>query len=399
MQNAVLVVVSLVVSALAAEAALSIAGCSYPSFRRADLHTGLALRSGAQGWWREEGESFVRINSAGVRDDREIDVARGKDVIRVATFGDSYAEALQVPVQRTFWRLPGGRLQQCGFASGRRIEVLNFRVSGYSTGQELLSLRHRAAAYLPDLVVLAFLSGNDARDNSRWIAGRYPRPYLQLAGDGTLSVDNAFREHWIFRIKSSRIWALGDQLRLMQLVNKVKNIVGQPLSAAGAQAGRSELGLDDEVYRSQPPPAWERAWRLTEAIVAAMRHESAAIGAGFLLVTLSNPVQVAADPARSRDLAERLGEKDLVYPERRMRAFAEREAVDAVFLAEEFAAHATKTGVHLHGFADTRPDSGHWNEQGHALAAALVARRLCSHPCVPPQAAPGSSAGKAGRPG
>src|SRR6185436_4566694 len=39
-----------------------------PNFYRSDIDTGFALREGAEGWWRSEGESYVRISSDGLRD-------------------------------------------------------------------------------------------------------------------------------------------------------------------------------------------------------------------------------------------------------------------------------------------------------------------------------------------
>lgn len=164
----------------------------------------------------------------------------------------------------------------------------------------------------------------------------------------------------------------------MQLLNKAKNVLGQPLSAPEPRQAAGDIGLDDRVYLSQPAPDWERAWRLTERLVAQVRTESEALGARFLLVTLSNPGQVPVDPQQMRDHAARLGEVDLFFPERRMRAFAKREGIEAVLLAEPFAAHAAATGEHLHGFANTQFGSGHWNERGHALAAKLIAERLCA---------------------
>ena len=131
------------------------------------------------------------------------------------------------------------------------------------------------------------------------------------------------------------------------------------------------------MYLSRPPPEWERAWQLSERLVAEVRREAEGLGARFLLVTLSNPAQVPAEPQRMREHAARLGEADLFYPERRMRAFAAREGIDAVLLAEPFAARAAEAGEHLHGFPNTQLGSGHWNERGHALAAELIADRLC----------------------
>ncbi len=379
--NLALFLAALLLGVVVAEAVLRVIDFSYPNYYRYDFETGAALRPGAEGWWREEGESYVRINAQGMRDDRNISPSKPDNVFRVAVLGDSYAEALQVDVEKTFWRLLEKKLNACGFSPGKRVEVLNFGVSGYSTAQELIALRHRVKPFRPDFVILAFLSGNDVRDNSKDIAGAYPRPYFHLQ-NGQLLEDASFREHWIFKLKSSRPWgwfqAASDHFRFIQLLNKAKNILGQPLSAPRQtlRAGE-EIGLDDHIYLSSPPPEWEAAWQLTEALVVETAREAQRQGARFLLVTLSNPGQVTPEPEDMRKHAAALGEKDLFYPERRMRALAERNRLDAVFLAEPFARHASEMQVYLHGFSNTQLGGGHWNERGHALAAELIARHMC----------------------
>ena len=94
---------------LAGEAALRIAGISYPNFYRPDPERGWSLRPGAEGWWRKEGLAYVRISSAGLRD-VEHALAKPPGHLRIAVLGDSCAEALQVPVGQTFWKLLEGRL-------------------------------------------------------------------------------------------------------------------------------------------------------------------------------------------------------------------------------------------------------------------------------------------------
>jgi hypothetical protein len=382
-KDALLLFASLVVSLFLAEAGLRIAAFSYPSFHQHDVLTGSALRPGAEGWYREEGEAYVRINRSGMRDDRQAVLEKADSVYRIAVLGDSYVEALQVDVSKTFWRLLEDKLNICRFAGDKNVVVLNFGVSGYSTAQELLALKHRVKPYHPDLVLLAFLSGNDVRDNSKLLAQSPDmRPFFRLAG-AELIEDMSFRESLRFRLEASLLSRgfkrAADYSRVVQLLNKAMKVVARPLLAPRTDAAaREEIGLDDRVYLSRPSEVWEDAWRVTEALVKAIREEANQQGARFLLVTLSNPGQVPPDTKVMQRHAAWLGETDLFYPERRLRAFVNKEAFDAVFLAEPFARHAAEHKVYLHGFPNTQLGGGHWNESGHALAADLIAQHLCA---------------------
>src|SRR5918912_279301 len=115
-------------------------GYTYPVFYQPDEVRGYSLKPGMEGWYRKEGAAFVRINSDGLRD-REHSKEKPADVLRVAVVGDSYAEAFQVEQDKAFWSVMEKRLQECPALAGRRVEVINFGVSGYGPTQELLTLR------------------------------------------------------------------------------------------------------------------------------------------------------------------------------------------------------------------------------------------------------------------
>jgi hypothetical protein len=101
-------------------------------------------------------------------------------------------------------------------------------------------------------------------------------------------------------------------------------------------------------------------------------------GAEFLVVTLTTGVQVEPDRNRREELRRRLAIADLFYPDQRIQALGTREGFRVLSLAEPFQHYAEQRGVFLHGFANTAPGTGHWNEDGHRLAGNLIARELCA---------------------
>src|SRR5205085_10600002 len=149
-----------------AEVGLRVLGFRYLNLYQADRDVGFALRPGAEGWWEREGATYIKISTAGLRD-REHAQAKQPGTQRIAFVVNSFAEALQVPLEAAFWAVAEQRLQGCEAIGGRRVEVINFGVSGFSTARELITLRRRVWQYSPDIVVLLVTTSNDVRDNSR----------------------------------------------------------------------------------------------------------------------------------------------------------------------------------------------------------------------------------------
>src|SRR6267143_6696372 len=102
----------LFVGLLICEIGLRVVGFSSPLFTMTDPYRGISLRPDAEGWWREEGNAYVRINSAGLRD-REHAKQKPPNTFRIAVLGDSFAEARQVPIEDTFWAMLEKKLQEC----------------------------------------------------------------------------------------------------------------------------------------------------------------------------------------------------------------------------------------------------------------------------------------------
>ncbi|MEO6201844.1 MAG: SGNH/GDSL hydrolase family protein, partial [Nitrospirales bacterium] len=73
---------------------------------------------------------------------------------------------------------------------------------------------------------------------------------------------------------------------------------------------------------------------------------------------------------------------DLDYPEQRLRALGEIEGFPVLNLLYDFQQYAEQHHAHLHGFSNTKLGAGHWNEQGHELAAQLISKRICQDPSI-----------------
>jgi hypothetical protein len=100
--------------------------------------------------------------------------------------GDSYTEAMQVDLEKSFVKILESLLKADPPDPALRYEVLNMGMSGYGTANEYFLYTSEGVRYNPDLLILAFVTGNDFRNNSRKL-DRYPyRPYFVLDDDGKL---------------------------------------------------------------------------------------------------------------------------------------------------------------------------------------------------------------------
>ena len=84
------------------EVLLRVFKIEYPIFQRHDEIRGFSLLPKANGYWKREGNAFVKINSQGLRD-KEHEFTKKNNIYRIAVVGDSFAEARSVNINNTFW--------------------------------------------------------------------------------------------------------------------------------------------------------------------------------------------------------------------------------------------------------------------------------------------------------
>ncbi len=344
----------------------------------------------------------IRINSHGLRD-VEHRLEKPSGTVRIAVLGDSIAEALQVPLGASFPRRLEAILNASG--SGSAAEVINFGMSGYGTDQMYLSLKTRAAAYRPDVVVLVFTVGNDVRNNYPALERRmssYPKPFFRLDAGGHLvpipfEVGTASAAGLLGKIKAVlRHFRTYDFLvewvhsnpSVLSLLAKAGAVHGVPAppqpEIAVAEPGRAlDLAhLDWGVYLREPDAGWAEAWRVTEALIHATRDEAERMGTRLVLVSIPSPLELATPEAVVKSWPAYAPERyDLAGPRRRLARLAEAEGFDHVSMFEPFAEDLRAPGGKLEDLFFSC--DGHLTPRAHQLVAKGIAERLRRPPAAP----------------
>jgi hypothetical protein len=388
-KKGLLVFISLLVALALCEAGLWLLGIEYPSFYDFDPALGYKLKPGMKGYWLKEGGGYVSINSDGLRD-REHPLKKSPNTLRIAILGDSFAEAMQVNQEETFWAVMENELQKCGDLGGRQVEVINFGQSGFGTTLELLVLRHRVWKYNPDVVLLAFVTSNDVAENYKplaiqWGSLNEVHPYHVYRNGELVLDDKATKEFYAQRLEESR----RPQTILSSFFNRLKN------SSRIYQLFR-QLNLSLEVNQGKPVPPeivfgmyheptdelWKNAWKITEDVLTLMNKEITQKGAQFFVVVLTSAAQVHPDAKIRKNNAHYLKIDDLFYPDYRIEKFCKSQDIPVLLLAPSFQRYADAQKVHLHGFKKTfryggELGNGHWNQAGHRLGGQTIAEWLC----------------------
>lgn len=418
-----LFVSGIVAALLIAEVTLRLLGIAYPGpFVEPDYDTGWSHIPGITFANPLDGESNnITFNSYGMRDRREYALGKTPDTFRVAVLGDSFTEALQVSEEKDFCSIAQHSLSKCDLWRTAKVEVLNFGVWGYGTAQELIAMRHRVWRWSPDVVVLAFFT-NDLADNTRetdsweqphgWSWG--PRPFFSYQ-DGHLAQDDSFRESSSFTtsvnanergpvpsfVRHTHLYRILLNLRIRQMLYNSHDApivsplfhlrqslertwgFGDPEAPAPAKAGRATDqpgGLFETEASLLSPPQdamWSNAWSVTEGIIDEVHREVVAHDATFILVIVSDPLQVYPNPNFRNSML-----RDPFYLNRRIEALGRRSGFEVLSLAEPFQHYADEHHVFLHGFKESFTGWGdrgwgHWNEIGHKLAGEMIAAKIC----------------------
>jgi len=401
--NLALILAGVTLAFIVAEVAVRVSSLGRPNLYTWDAYRGWGLKPGASGWQREEGAGFVSVNRAGFRGPQWT-IAKPPGTLRIAVVGDSFTEAPQVAYDQTFCAVAEHALGGCKGLGGRKVQVMDFGVDAYGTAQELITLRRHVWQYSPDIVVLAFFSGNDLRNNSTVMEGDKCRPFYVFK-DGQMVLGGPFeRSRWFYLSCMMRFESRHSQV--LNLIGDAKSDIRSKIKAREAAGPRAaapapwpaghpqeggvmpvadrqpaplghEAGLEDNIYNPPATPVWQDAWRVTEGILTMMARETAAHHVPLLVLTLANPPQIYPSPAVRSYYLMTYRSKDIFYPDQRIKALGDREGFAVLNLAAPMQAYADEHHAFLAGFKSTKLGIGHWNAEGHRVAGELIAQKIC----------------------
>ena len=252
---------------------------------------------------------YFQTNQFGFRGPK-ISEKKPAGVKRVAVLGDSYTASEGLSEDRTFCAQLQRLLNKSEAAN--TWEILNFGMPGSGTGQELALYRHVVRKLNVDIVLIAFGNATDIRDNSGELTSN---PLIQFAVDeqgdlvqharteGQVSLSN-----WLNRNSRFYYWQKP----------KVRMLTRHLVQSAGIQHGRQL------IYLSHEPPAYTRAWKLTERILDVFDDECRADGCRLYVAAMPSAWQ--ARKTHFEELQEKHHDLELdpLHPDHRLRDICRR---------------------------------------------------------------------------
>lgn len=358
--------VSCLLAALLLECLIRVSGFDVPRVWVPDPELGWHHIPGARTHWTEEGDGQVEINSLGYRDRLDRTENKPAGALRIAVFGDSMTEGVQVNLDQTYcYRLE----EQCSH-SGRRIEILNLGVNGYGPLQELLLFRREAPRLKPDVAILAVFLDNDVADCDPRL--RYTDVGVPFGTvlDGSLRIDQSRPE------KSSADYRNEPSYTLRRFSATYRATRDGWMKFSEAKVARATAGSVAapnvpkryQLYQTVPQPYWNEAWITFEQVLIefkaeAMRHQIQPIVLSVPAGQVTSPVGWQSIIDKNPGMAEVAFGLDA--PEERLRELAKRHSLPLIQPYLEYRKSPQDPALFF-------GHNGHFTHAGHDLMNRIV---------------------------
>lgn len=311
------------------------------------------------GYSRQEFSSLIAFNSKGLRD-YEHDYKKKGGIYRILILGDSFPEALQVRLNETFPKLMEGMLNKNYASNSKKFEVINAGTGGYGTENEMIFMETEGIKYEPDAALL-FFSLNDIEDNH----------FSPL-----ISIDNSnIIKHLPVKASAPKKLMLycSRHLHLCSLTQNVllHGIRSSPLlRLAFSKSSISSTNITDasfgplDIYYRESSAAFERAFNDTLTVLLGMSNFAMSSNIKFAVAIIPSKEQVDNNKynefLRKNNLTE--DDADIGKVHRLLKKSLQQNGIAVVDLTPYFKSRNKNNAFYF-------DIDGHWNAQGHNLAA------------------------------
>jgi hypothetical protein len=295
----------------------------------------------------------VRLNRHGFRGpDRDLDKPR--DVYRTLILGDSFTAGLHIAEEDSY----PARLEaslNAKSAAGKRFEIINTGVPGYSTAQELALFREIGWRHQPDFVVLAVYLGNDISNNSiravpcHYLVSLCGRPFYEMRDGRLVAVADG---------KPQRVAPKGFLDRVFGFSLVYRNLIQRSREPVSEAAPEAQI-----VYGIESGARGIPSWVTTMELILQIRKSVEVYGIPFAVLIVSTQPEIVTTPITP---AFRLYRKRFV-------AFLERQGIQYI---DTLAPLLRNQDAGRHPYYAT---DHHWNETGHEIAAESVDAFFVEH--------------------
>jgi hypothetical protein len=393
-----LVLLGLLLPLVSLEAAFRLAGPFLPgnydtgAYLSRDARFGHYHPASYSGWIKRDEYTVQVTTNAERQRGPSVPFERTPGTFRILVLGDSFVEAVQVAERERFT----SRLQELLNASGgpTRYEVVDGGCGGWGQVQELLYLQQEGARYQPDLVLLAFFTGNDVANNNYELelegnVNAALKPYFERRPNGDLALLSPEPP------PPSLAERVGAALRERSaLYNVVETGVLQKLSLDDLWASWRDLDAqveltirESEVFATSLDPRWRAAWAMTDTLVGKISAEAASQHARFGLMIVPTRAQVLPEAWKaltgSPEGKEGKDGKDKAFdpmlPNTMLAGIAGRSSTPLLNLTPTFRDASRGKGAAPLYYARDQ----HWTAAGHELAARTMADWLKRSGLIP----------------
>ena len=308
-------------------------------------------------YFRQEYSNYIKFNSKGLRD-YEYSYEKPKDVYRILVLGSSFTQAIQVPLDKTYENVLEKKLNS---KLKGKYEVINGAVGGYGTAQELFFLRTEGLKYNPDIILLDF-SMRDITENaiSPLVSIENGKIVEHIPVKASLP-----KKILLFCSRYSQLCSLIQTVALNDASkNKFLNFI--MLNSGSGSSIKGTLTKGDLFYKNYNLEA-DAAVKETFLLVMEIKGITDKNKIPLVMFIIPHREQVDDGKYKEFIMENNLNEKELEYD--KVQKLAVKFAKDNDINVFDMLPYFRQKNINNTFYYSI---DGHWNFQGHELAANLL---------------------------